>query len=223
MDKTIGIALKSAAATLAASMSMVGLAYAGVNLPGQAAERALEAVTGLELPNQGSNEGKSVADDVHAVLDSELKGCELGQAVADAADANRQDEASAEIDPCEHADAEGSKATAEEKSTAGRAKAAEKSGGRSESRGSEASAQGRATAAEKSGGASDAGADNAGTNDDAGRARGEEASGKGSSNAGTGSEKGGTTADEASSSGKDTGSSASEEGQSKNPTGKGAS
>jgi hypothetical protein len=220
MQKSIGFAVKVVAATVAASMSMVGLAYAGVDLPGQAAERAFEAVTGLELPNQGSDEEKSVADEVRSVVDSDLEGCERGQAVADAADANRQDDATTETDPCDKAG--DGRAKGEEKSAAGRAKAAEKSGGRSESRGSDAGTTGRATAAEKSGGASDAGADNAGTNDDAGQAKAGEASSTGPSTADGASEKGTTTADEASSSGKGIGSTASEDAQSKNPTGKGA-
>ncbi len=79
---------------------MVGLAYAGVDLPGQAAEQAFEAVTNLELPNQGPEVDSSVSDDVRTVIDGDLEGCELDQAVADAADANSEDEAASETDPC---------------------------------------------------------------------------------------------------------------------------
>ena len=51
------VLLKGSAAALAASMSMVGLAYAGVDLPGSAAEQALEAVLDVELPNQAGSGG----------------------------------------------------------------------------------------------------------------------------------------------------------------------
>ena len=249
MDRTVSIALKGLAGTVAASMSMFGLAYAGVDLPGQAAEQALEAVIGVELPNQGSED--SVADDVKSVVESDLEGCERGQAVADAADANRSDEATTETDPCAQADdageARGSKATGEEKSAEGRAKASDASGGASDA------------GADNAGGASGAGAENAGTNDDGGRATGENASSTGSSNAdtrgdnagtnddtgrstgddassggssnsgaGSGSENAGsnddagrTTGDDATTSDEEIGSSATEEAQSNNPTGKG--
>ena len=251
MSMTKTLMLRAAAGSVAASLSMFGLAYAGVDLPGQAAEQALEAVTGVELPNQGPEE--SVAGDVKSVVESDLEGCERGQAVADAADANRDDEATTETDPCAQADdageARGSKATGEEKSAEGRAKASEASAGASDA--------GADNAAEASGGASGAGADNAGTNDDDGRATGENASSTGSSNAdtrgdnagtnddaglstgdaassggssnaGAGSQNAGitddadhTTGEDASSSAEEIGSSASEGGQSKNPTGNG--
>ena len=161
MDRTISLALKGAAGVLAASMSMMGLAYAGVNLPGQAAAQALEAVTGVELPNQdGEENGKSVAEDVKAVVESDMeKGCEFGQAVASAASQNARGERSDE-DRCTETDGEdtaprGSKATGDEKS-----------------------AQGRATAGERSQGASDAAADNA--------ARGSDRASAGAGNAPTG-------------------------------------
>ena len=195
MDRMVSIALKGLAGTVAASMSMFGLAYAGVDLPGKATERALEAVTGMELPNQSSEE--SVADDVKSAVDSDLEGCERGQAVADAADANRRDEATIETDPCAQADeageGRGSKATGEEKSAKGRAKASQASGGASDG--------GAANAGEASGGASGAGADNAGTNGDAGRATGEGASSTGSSNASTNDDAGRATGEGASSTG----------------------
>lgn len=229
MDKTIGLALKAVAGTVAASMSMIGLAYAGVDLPGQAAAQALESVTGLELPNQDSEQESSVADDVRDVVDGDAEGCELGQAVADAADANRQDDATTDTDPCEQGEAQGSKATGEEKSAEGREKASEKSKGRSESDGSDASTDGRETAAEKSGTKSDSGADNAGTNDDTGRETGEQASSDGRSIGSSKSESGSdnaadnadddgrTTGDDAASSGQENGAEAAEEGQSRKP------
>ena len=173
VDKNAPRVAKAAAGVLAASMSMIGLAYAGVDLPGQAAARALEAVSGLELPNQDDGEpltgDRSVADDVKAVVESDAeKGCSFGQAVAGAARANAKGGGGSDTDPCAASDSEGaqgSRATGEEKS-----------------------AEGRATAAEKSEGASEAGADNAG---DAG-AQGQEASDAGADN----STKGRTSADE---------------------------
>ena len=159
MDRTVSVGLKALAGTIAASLSMVGLAYAGVDLPGQAAEQAIEAVTGVDLPNQGPEVDTSVSDDVRTVVDGDLEGCELGQAVADAADANRKDEAAAGNNPCtkdESHGAQGSKATGDERSAEGRAKAAQNSDGRSES-GSDAAAGGRATATDRSEGASDSG------------------------------------------------------------------
>lgn len=151
MDRTISAVLKGAAGVLAASMSMMGLAYAGVDLPGQAAANAIEAVTGVELPNQndGGENGKSVADDVKAVVESDAeKGCEFGQAVAAAASQNAQGDGPGAEEACtedgeDSGEPQGSKATGDEKS-----------------------AEGRATATEKSGGASDEGADNATTGTD---------------------------------------------------------
>lgn len=203
MDWTKGFALKAFAGTIAASTSMMGLAYAGVDLPGQAAERAIEAVTGVELPNQGSDE-EAIADETSL----------------------EDDGSTAEDEP------KGSRATGEEKSAAGRAKAAEKSGGRSEARGSDASAEGRATASEASEGASDAGADNAGTNDDSGRATADGASNEGRATGSSKAEEAASgvpaptdrledtteTEDDGSAS---EGATSAEQGQSNNPTGKG--
>lgn len=169
VDKMIATALKGAAGVLAASMSMMGLAYAGVDLPGQAAANALEAVTGVELPNQSEDhDGSSVADDVKSVVEnSEAEGCEFGQEVAAAASQNAQDETGSQGDPCTASDnagdkAQGSKATGDEKA-----------------------AQGRATATEKSGGASEAGAANADAGDDNADAGTDRATG-GSDNSSTG-------------------------------------
>ena len=163
LDKNLPRLAKVGASVMAASMSMIGLAYAGVDLPGQAAERALEAVSGLELPNQGDAEtgGKSVADDVKAVVESDAeKGCSFGQAVAGAARQNRQGEGGSDTDPCSaggsgEGAAQGSRATGEENSAEGRAKAAEKSGGASE-----AGADNAADAGSQGDGSSGAGAEN---------------------------------------------------------------
>lgn len=214
-DKMKSFALRTAAGAVAASMSMMGLAYAGVDLPGQAAERAIEAVTGVELPNQGSS-GNSVAEDVKAVVESDLTGCARGRAIADAADANRKDD-QGRGPKCEGA--KGSKATGEEKSAEGRARAAEKSGGRSESSGDGASDAGRTKAATHSGGTSDAGGSNGGaapdvtppTND------GTDDAEDGADNAGTNDDAGAGQADDASGDADDK----VEAGQSKNPTGAG--
>ncbi|MEX1265023.1 MAG: hypothetical protein WEE66_14010, partial [Actinomycetota bacterium] len=122
MNRTVSVALKAIAGTMIASLSMVGLAYAGVDLPGQAAEQAFKAVAGLELPNQGPEVNGSVSDDVRTVLDGDLEGCELGQAVADAADAGREDEAVTGADTCtqdESHDATGSQSTGGKNSAEG--------------------------------------------------------------------------------------------------------
>ena len=247
MSMTKTLILRAAAGSVAASLSMFGLAYAGVDLPGQAAEQALEAVTGVELPNQGPEE--SVAGDVKSVVESDLEGCERGQAVAGAADANRDDEATTETDPCAKADeageARGSKATGAEKSAEGRAKASDASAGASDA-GADNAAEASGAGADNAGTNDDGGratgenasssgsanaetrGDSAGTNDDAGRSTGDEASSGGSSTAGAGSENAGsndeagrTTGDDATTSAEEIGSSASEEGQSNNPTGNG--
>jgi hypothetical protein len=212
MRRSLSVAFKLSVALGAGTLSMAGLAYAGIDLPGNAAEKAVEKVLGVELPNQErpENAGKSVADEVHAVIESsDDRGCEFGQAVAAAASANGQDESPAKDDPCTRDDsdgANGSRATGEERS-----------------------AEGRARASEASGGASDAGSDNAGTHDDFGRATAEEASnggqGNGSSasdagadNAGTPDDSGRATAEEASSSGQEKAASASAGGQANRPT-----
>lgn len=178
MDRMIATLAKGAAGVLAASMSMMGLAYAGVDLPGQSAERALEAVTGVSLPNQG-DEASSVDDAVKAVVDGETeKGCEYGQAVAAAASQNAKGDRPADGGECSAddsaAEAKGSRATGTEKSAKGRATAAEKS------------ANGRAAATEHSDGRSDAGADNAAAGEASGAERSEGAGGAGAENASRG-------------------------------------
>jgi hypothetical protein len=194
MRRSLSVALRLSVALGAAALSAAGLAYAGVDLPGNAAEKAVEKVLRVELPNQEGpdNAGKSVSDEVHAVIEtSEDRGCGFGQAVAAAASANRQDESPAKDDPCTRDDSEpnGSRATGEERSAEGRARASEASGGRSDPGADNAGTHddfGRATAEEASNGgqgngssASGAGADNAATHDDLGRTTAEEASSKG--------------------------------------------
>jgi hypothetical protein len=133
---TTAFAIKAAAGATALVLGTVGLAYAGVDLPGTASEKAFESVLGVELPNQATedhgksadakddkeakadkdkaakdekdaedNGGKSVSDDVHAVIDgTDERGCEFGQAVADAARANSQNEDAGSDDPCDRDD-----------------------------------------------------------------------------------------------------------------------
>jgi hypothetical protein len=112
MARTTSFALKLGAAATALFAGTVGLAYAGVDLPGTAAERAVERTLGVELPNQatedhgkpdneGENGDKSVSDEVRAVKEStDERGCEFGQAVAEAARANSQNEDAGRDKPC---------------------------------------------------------------------------------------------------------------------------
>ncbi|MGH2807615.1 MAG: hypothetical protein ACRDKT_10105 [Actinomycetota bacterium] len=184
MNRTARIALQTATGAVALSLSMIGLAYAGVDLPGTATEDTLETMSGLELPNQtelvsddatteasgseqSSENGKSVAEDVKAVIESSTeRGCEFGQAVAEAASQNRQGAGGSDQDPCTHGDeattgdddastheAKGSRATGEEHSTgAGSTKSEEASGSEDDdaddedpsTTGAERSAEGRA-------------------------------------------------------------------------------
>jgi hypothetical protein len=171
MRRSWVIGSRAAVAGGVLALSSLGLAYAGVDLPGSAAETAWETV-GLDIPNQAR------ADDVKAVIDSsEEQGCEFGQAVSEAASADGKSKGPSD-DPCANrenggsdekaqgAEAKGSRATGEEHSADGRAKAAEKSGGRSEAGSDNAGSNddlGRETASEKSDGKSDAGPDNAGS------------------------------------------------------------
>jgi hypothetical protein len=186
LDRTRSIALRGAAAVAAASLSMIGLAYAGVDLPGQASETALEKVTGLELPNQtGGDEvevtqgGKSVADDVKAFIEStDLTGCEFGQGVAEIASQNAQAETGPKEDPCSKAgSAEGDEATGEDESAAGRTTAAE------------VSAEGGTTGKEQAAEARSNGSAPAETSNDDG-------DGDGDDGAGTASDSSGGTSDE---------------------------
>jgi hypothetical protein len=191
MEVARSTAIKLAAGVAAAMLSTVGLAYAGVDLPGQAAEKAFEAGFGVELPNQGGGEVEITSDgpdesadqtaiDVFAVISnwSGERGCAFGQAVANAATGGEH------APDC--AAAEGAGSQGDEASAKGRATA------------DEASSKGASTADEASGGRSEAG-----------KETGETASEKGRShNPNSGSE-----------SGRETGETASENGRSHNPSG----
>ena len=214
MRRSRAITLKLAAATMAASLSLVGLAFASVDLPGTASENAFDAVLGAQLPDQSidtpeaPNSGKSVSDDVQAVIDGTAeRGCEFGQSVSDAASSNSQGK-DPEHSPCAEEDP-----TVEDAAT-----------------GVEHSKDGRATASEASDGRSDLGSENAGTNNDAGQAQADEASendgvnngadnaAAGADNAGTNDDTGRATAEEKSAEGKETGEANSEEGKSHKPS-----
>ena len=190
MSRAKSFSTKLAATSVAATLATAGLAYAGIDLPGTAAEKAVEKVLGVELPtNRGPTEerptegapedaGKSVADDVHGVIEgTEYRGCEFGQAVADAASGNRQNDTERpERDPCAATKAkEGAqdgKAVGERRSTKGRARSSEASGGASDAGPDNARNHhdGRGRASEAG-----AGPDNAG-NHDAGRGKAQEGS-----------------------------------------------
>lgn len=58
----VAFAARFAAGGAAGFMSLAGLAYAGVDLPGTAAERAIERVLGVELPNQAAERQNPPAD-----------------------------------------------------------------------------------------------------------------------------------------------------------------
>jgi hypothetical protein len=148
MEVARSTAIKLAAGMTAAMLSTVGLAYAGVDLPGQAADKAFDAVLGVELPNQGGRQVEITSDgpdesadqtalDVWAVISNWLgeRGCAFGQAVANAATDGEH------APDCTKAEGAGSKgdeasakgrATADEASSDGRSTANEASGGRSE-------------------------------------------------------------------------------------------
>jgi hypothetical protein len=183
MRRTLLIGTRAAAAGGVLALSSFGLAYAGVDLPGTAAEQAWQMV-GVHLPNQADLPEQARAGDVHDVIESsEERGCEFGQAVADAASDGKSDQDPAK-DACTAGDSDaetkGSRATGDENSVEGRAKAAEKSDGRSEAGADNAGTNddaGRATASEKSGGTSDAGRGNAGTGGDAGTTGGRDNAG----------------------------------------------
>lgn len=134
MDRTKPVVAKLALAVSLLTGGTAGLAYAGVDLPGSAAENAFQAV-GLHLPNQGESNvkadggEKSVADDVRAVIEgTEERNCEFGQAVSEAASANATGEQPEPThDPCAEASPspQGSRATGETRSSEGKAKAEE--------------------------------------------------------------------------------------------------
>ncbi len=58
----VALTSRFAAGGAAGFMSLAGLAYAGVDLPGTAAERAIERVLGVELPNQAEEHQSPPAD-----------------------------------------------------------------------------------------------------------------------------------------------------------------
>jgi hypothetical protein len=191
MEVARSSAIKLAAGMTAAMLSTAGLAYAGVDLPGQAADKAFDAVLGVELPNQGRREVKVTSDgpdesadqtalDVWAVISnwSGERGCAFGQAVANAA---TDGEHAPDCTAAEGAGSQGDEASAEGRATA-----------------DEASSVGTSTANEASRGRSEAGKETGASE------RGQ------SNNPSSGSE-----------SGKETGDTASERGQSNNPTGSG--
>jgi hypothetical protein len=193
MEVARSTAIKLIAGVTAAMLSTVGFAYAGVDLPGQAAEEAFDAVFGVELPNQGGGDAEITGDgpdenadqtafDVWAVISSWAgeRGCTFGQAVANAATGGEN------APDC--ANAEGAGSQGDEASAKGRATA------------DEAPSVGTSTANEASGGRSEAGDET-----------GESASENGQNdNPSSGAE-----------SGDETGESASENGQNNSPTGSG--
>jgi hypothetical protein len=204
VNNTVSAALKVGAGVVAASMSMVGLAYAGVDLPRQAPAHALEAVTGLELPNQDPETvdeveiDRSVSGDVRAVIESResyATGCEFGRAVAAAATQNSQGQGDPQAKDC-HSDgataapwrgaASGTAKSADGKAnasgarsgnaTSGRERASERSKGASEARSGKA-APARARASERSKEASGARSGNAASGRERASKRSKEASG----------------------------------------------
>ena len=182
MSRTVRVATQVALASIVLSGLTIGLAFAGVDLPGTAAEKALEKVSGLELPNQGTEgSGNSVNEDVKAVIDSDTeKGCEFGQAVAAEASQNRKGTGGSDTDPCAQGggassthESKGSKATGEEKSAEGRAKGSTNGGGSSDKGAGNAGVKDDSDPDDE-----DLGSDKAGTHNDAGREKAAEASSK---------------------------------------------
>ena len=99
--RTVRWGLKVAIATGSIVLMTAALAFAGVDLPGTAAETAFQNVLGVQLPNQAEEHAGTVpeelpetaADTANAVLDAirewrsgaDWNGCELGAAVSAAA------------------------------------------------------------------------------------------------------------------------------------------
>jgi hypothetical protein len=99
--RTVRWGLKVAVATASIVLMTAALAFAGVDLPGTAAETAFQKVLGVDLPNQAEEHAgavpeelpESAADTAVAVLDVirewrsgvEWNGCEFGAAVSAAA------------------------------------------------------------------------------------------------------------------------------------------
>jgi hypothetical protein len=180
MDRTRPALARLALAVATLTGGTAGLAYAGVDLPGQAAEKAFAAV-GVELPNQEetteteaietedvtiSTHGQSVAELVRNVIlnrDTFASSCEFGQAVAEAAGSNNQGQGGNDNDPCSQEDLEptgGSSSTGQDKSAEGKAKAEQNQGDAgsdgaagSSSTGQDKSAEGKAKAEQNRAGA----------------------------------------------------------------------
>jgi hypothetical protein len=99
--RTVRWAVKVAVATASVVLTTAALAFAGVDLPGTAAETAFQKVLGVDLPNQAEEHAGAVpeelpegaADTALAVLDvirewrsgAEWSGCEFGARVSTAA------------------------------------------------------------------------------------------------------------------------------------------
>jgi hypothetical protein len=173
--------LKLAAATMAASLSLVGLAAAQVDLPGTAVESAVDAVLNVQLPDVAASVRSLPTATEGTGSDEGGSGLEFPGS-----------DAASGADP-------GSKG--EEHSRDGRATASEASDGRSdlgsENAGTHNDAgQAQAEEASDNDGVNNGsdngavGADNAGTNDDQGRATAEEKSADGKEQGETKSEEG---------------------------------
>jgi hypothetical protein len=62
LSRVVSFSARFAAGGVAGFMSLTGLAYAGVDLPGTAAETAIESVLGVELPNQAEEHQNPPSD-----------------------------------------------------------------------------------------------------------------------------------------------------------------
>ncbi|MGH2747629.1 MAG: hypothetical protein ACRDKB_06865 [Actinomycetota bacterium] len=191
-NRFVSLIAKAAATAVAAMILVAGLAFAGVDLPGDAAEEAFDAVLGVELPNQGDDLDTDVLPDdpevtvlgdgpdpdhaspvALAVFDliSNWAGefdCEFGIAVATTATEAAGEEFTTETDPCAAGD--DGQATGETKAAEGKAT------------GDSKSAEGRTTGDSKSAEGQDAGDSKSGEGQDAGssgQTTGEEKSGQG--------------------------------------------
>jgi hypothetical protein len=101
MHRTTSLALKLVAGTGAAVLSVAGLAYAGVDLPGTTAEDAVEVVLQVELPNQEDSKSRAAAVEATKEAFGDERGCEFGQAVSATASANSPNAGMApKQDPC---------------------------------------------------------------------------------------------------------------------------
>jgi hypothetical protein len=182
------IALKLAASAMVASLSLVGLAFAQVDLPGTAAEDAVEAVLGVDLPNQehgpadASDPSDPMTDDAPEVIEEQEQ------------------------------EADGSNSNGRANSNKGRARAWEASDGASDA-GSENAGTHNDAGQDRADEASRNGQEHRSDNASAGADNASEGAG----NAGANDDKGRATAEEKSSSGKEKGETKSEEGKSHKP------